>query len=65
MISTQLVNSNYNIIDRSQITRILQEQQYNKYTDKQIIDAFRKNNPQYNNKGDIWVIKYIEKKAKK
>ncbi|MDZ7724637.1 MAG: CsgG/HfaB family protein [candidate division KSB1 bacterium] len=38
---------------------------YNKFTDEQIILAFRKNNPQHNDKSDIWIIKYIEKKSKK
>ncbi len=38
---------------------------YNKFTDEQIIQAFRKNNPQHNDKSDIWIIKYIEKRSKK
>ncbi len=37
---------------------------YDKYSDEQIIQAFRNKNPDLKDRSDIWIIKYIETKYK-
>jgi len=39
--------------------------QYDKFTDEQIIEAFRNKNPQHKDKSDVWIIKYLENKSLK